>query len=206
MDNITIGIVMNKDEVDNKIFDQINNNNLKYLHNKCNYFGILSYEDTLDNMEILSICDGIIIPGGTNIYPYHFQILEYAIKNNIPLLGICMGHQIIGLNSINSRNQEDLIMVTNHNNKKHSINIKDNTLLYKLFGNNIVVNSRHNFALSKVDNPFKVTAISEDNIIEAIEYIDDDNFIIGLQFHPEDMDNTENLYNFFIKEILRRKK
>lgn len=59
---------------------------------------------------------------------------------------------------------------------------------------------------TKLKKPFKVTAVSNDNIIEAIEYIDDNNFILGVQFHPEDLNNTEALYNYFIEEIIKRKK
>jgi len=208
MDNITIGIVARSDTINDKEVMLITKNNLKYLHNKCNYFGIIPYNNNLDNTEILSICDGIIIPGGTDIYPYHFQILDYAIKNNIPVLGICMGHQVIGLHSINSTNEDNLIIVDNHNNKDtmHNISIKKGTLLHKLFGDTLSVNSRHSYALKEVKSPFKVSALSEDNIIEGIEYVDDNNFILGVQFHPEDMDNTEKLYNYFIKEILKRKK
>ena len=208
MDNITIGIVAREEEINNNLVEVITKNNLKYIKDKCNYFGILSYDNNLSNTEILSICDGIIIQGGTDIYPYYFQILNYAIKNNIPVLGICMGHQIIGLYSINSTSDDDLIKIDNHNDKEinHIINIKEDTLLHKLFGDTIKVNSRHSYALKEVKSPFKVSAVSNDNVIEAIEYIDDDNFVIGVQFHPEDMDNTEKLYNYFIKEILKRKK
>ena len=117
-----------------------------------------------------------------------------------------MGHQILGLFSNNKENDKDLIKVNNHNIKdKHTINIKENSILYKIFGPTLDVNSRHVEALQKVSMPFKVTALSNDNVIEAIEYIDDNHFLLGLQFHPEDMDNTENLYNYFIKEILKRK-
>lgn len=208
MKNITIGIIARDEKIDNTTMQSITKNNLKYLHNKCNYIGILNYDNSLINTEILDLCDGIIIQGGKDIYPYHFQILEYCIKNNIPLLGICMGHQIIGLYSINSNNDNDLIQTDNHQIKdgNHIIHIEKNSIMYKIFGPTLKVNSRHSFAVKKVNLPFKVTSISEDNIIESIEYIDNNNFILGVQFHPEDLDNTENLYNYFLKEVLKRKK
>lgn len=208
MKNITIGIIARDEKIDNTTMQSITKNNLKYLHNKCNYIGILNYDNSLINTEILDLCDGIIIQGGKDIYPYHFQILEYCIKNNIPLLGICMGHQIIGLYSINSNNDNDLIQIDDHQIKdgNHIIHIEKNSIMYKIFGPTLKVNSRHSFAVKKVNLPFKVTSISEDNIIESIEYIDNNNFILGVQFHPEDLDNTENLYNYFLKEVLKRKK
>ena len=208
MKNITIGIIARDEKIDNTTMKSITKNNLKHLHNKCNYIGILNYDNSLINTEILDLCDGIIIQGGKDVYPYHFQILEYCIKNNIPLLGICMGHQIIGLYSINSNNDNDLIQIDNHQIKdeNHIIHIEKNSIMYKIFGPTLKVNSRHSFAVKKVNLPFKVTSISEDNIIESIEYIDNNNFILGVQFHPEDLDNTENLYNYFLKEVLKRKK
>lgn len=208
MKNITIGIIARDEKIDNTTMQSITKNNLKYLHNKCNYIGILNYDNSLINTEILDLCDGIIIQGGKDIYPYHFQILEYCIKNNIPLLGICMGHQIIGLYSTNSNNDNDLIQIDNHQIKdgNHIIHIEKNSIMYKIFGPTLKVNSRHSFAVKKVNLPFKITSISEDNIIESIEYIDNNNFILGVQFHPEDLDNTENLYNYFLKEVLKRKK
>lgn len=208
MKNITIGIIARDEKIDNTTMKSITKNNLKYLRNKCNYIGILNYDNSLINTEILDLCDGIIIQGGKDIYPYHFQILEYCIKNNIPLLGICMGHQIIGLYSTNSNNDNDLIQIDNHQIKdgNHIIHIEKNSIMYKIFGPTLKVNSRHSFAVKKVNLPFKVTSISEDNIIESIEYIDNNNFILGVQFHPEDLDNTENLYNYFLKEVLKRKK
>lgn len=208
MTNITIGIVARDEEINNTKMQIITKNNLKYLHNKCNYIGILNYNNSLIDTEILNICDGIIIQGGSDIYPYHFQILDYSIKNNIPVLGICMGCQIIGLYSNNNNNDKELIKINNHYNmnNKHKINIKENSILRKIFGNSLEVNTRHLYALKEVKEPFKVTALSEDNIIEGVEYTKNNNLVIGVQFHPEDLNNTENLYNYFIKEILKRKK
>ena len=208
MRNITIGIIAKDKYINNTNYQGISKNNLKHIHNKCNYIAILNYDNTLIDTDILDKCDGIIFQGGNEIYPYHFQILDYCIKSNIPVLGICMGHQIIGLYSIGSQNEDDLIKVENHNNKKinHKIKTQPNSIINKTLGSNPIVNSRHNYAVKVVQEPFKVTAISEEEIIECIEYVDDNHFVIGVQFHPEDLKNTENLYNYFIKEILKRRK
>ena len=208
MKNIIVGVIARDDIIKDTKVQIITKNNLKYLNNKCEFIGILNYDNGLINTNILSICDGIIFQGGSDIHPYHFQILDYAIKNNIPVLGICMGHQIIGLYCQNTTDEQKLIKVENHNDKqkKHKINILPNTNLYKIFGPELLVNTRHKEAIKKINKPFKISALSEDNVIEGIEYIDDNHFVLGVQFHPEDLENTENLYNYFLKEILKRKK
>lgn len=208
MRNITIGIVSKDKNIEGANYQVVSKNNLKHIHNKCNYIGILNYDNSLIDTDVLNNCDGIIFQGGSDIYPYHFQILDYAIKNNIPVLGICMGHQIIGLYSINSQSEEELIKVDNHNNKdlKHKITTTKDSILNKTLGDNPLVNSRHEYALKEVKLPFKVTALSEEGIIEGIEYVDNNHFVIGVQFHPEDLKNTENFYNFFLKEVLKRKR
>ena len=192
MKNIVVGIIARDDIIKETKVQIITKNNLKYLNNKCEFIGILNYDNCLINTNILSICDGLIFQGGSDIHPYHFQILEYAIKNNIPVLGICMGHQIIGLYSQNTTDEQELIKIENHDDK--------------IFGPELIVNTRHKEAIKKINKPFKISALSEDNVIEGIEYIDDNHFVLGVQFHPEDLENTENLYNYFLKEILKRKK
>ena len=207
MNNITIGIIARDEKINDTSMQIITKNNLKYLNNKCNYIGILNYDNSYIDTNILNKVDGIIFQGGSEIHPYHFQILDYAVKNNIPTLGICMGHQIIGLYSIGSTDENGLIKVDNHysKTKQHIIKTKKDSILNKVLGNNNKVNTSHLFALEKVASPFKITALSEDNVIEGIEYVDNNHFIIGVQFHPEDLTNTEGLYNYFIKEILKRK-
>lgn len=204
MNNIIIGIVSREGIVDNNKEELISKNIINSISDKASILGIINSDKNYADTEILNKCDGIIIPGGTDIYPYHFQIVKYAINNNIPLLGICLGNQILGLYS-NKNKRQDLKEIKNHYNENHDINIIKDTKLYKLFGNKIRVNSRHKYALKEVVAPFKVSAISDDNVIEAIEYITDDVYLIGIQWHPEDIKNMNNLFNDFIKQVLINK-
>lgn len=46
--------------------------------------------------SLLEMCDGFLICGGRRIFPYHFEITEYAVRQEKPVLGICLGMQAIG--------------------------------------------------------------------------------------------------------------
>ena len=151
--------------------------------------------------NILDMCDAFLMIGGKDINEYHYQVIEYAIKKNKKLLGICLGMQAIASYSNNKNELNTLFEVTNHyhdkitHNKKellvHSVKFNKNSILYKLLGDNIMVNSIHKFAVKKISNPFKVVGQNED-VIEAIEYKN----IIGVQFHPELMNNTDMLFKW----------
>lgn len=150
------------------------------------------------NNDALELCHSFLIIGGTNVHKYHFDIIDYAIKNNKKLLGICMGMQAIAMYSNNDYEEKTLYKVDNHyssnikNNKEllmHPIAISKNSILESLLGTNIEVNSVHNYAVKKVSYPFRIVGKYKE-IIEAIEY----NNIIGVQFHPELMNNTDKLF------------
>lgn len=60
--------------------------------------GILLNDGKLDYAS-LEMCDAFLICGGNKIQPYFFEAISYSIKNNKPLLGVCLGMQTIGLYS-----------------------------------------------------------------------------------------------------------
>jgi gamma-glutamyl-gamma-aminobutyrate hydrolase PuuD len=55
----------------------------------------LAPADNLLSEEALAMCDGFLVQGGSAFYPYHFQIIHYAITHNKRFLGICLGQQLI---------------------------------------------------------------------------------------------------------------
>lgn len=174
-------------------------------------FPIIS-EKNID--KICDICDGLIVTGtANNINPKYYNeepikgeeynIDEYIIdreainifaKNQKPILGICGGVQSINVvfggtlyQSVNNHNIKDLT---------HKIKIMNNTFLNKVYQKaEIRVNSYHHQAIKDVAKDFKISAISEDGIIEAIEK---DN-IIGVQWHPEKMMDMK-FFKKFIEE------
>lgn len=45
--------------------------------------------------DALKICDAFLVQGGNEFYPYHFQVIHYAITQGKRYLGICLGQQLI---------------------------------------------------------------------------------------------------------------
>ncbi len=125
----------------------------------------------------------------------NFEINLYlqTIKFNIPVIGICRGMQIINVAHGGTLFQEIPPNSTiKHSIESdgfinyHSINIDKQSRTYSLFKEtSYFTSSIHHQAINKLGNDLKAAALSDDNIIEIIEHIDSDIFIIGLQGHPE---------------------
>ena len=45
--------------------------------------------------EQLEMCDGFIAQGGTQMWPYHYQVIDYCYNTGKKYLGICLGMQLI---------------------------------------------------------------------------------------------------------------
>lgn len=77
---------------DNYLF--VNNYIKRVAENGGMPIGILSVDGRAVK-ESLRLCDAFLFCGGRRIWPYHFEVAEYAIKNRKPVLGICLGMQVI---------------------------------------------------------------------------------------------------------------
>lgn len=154
----------------------------------------------LDNLNyLLKFCDGIIMPGGDKAFKYDYHVLDYCIKKDIPVLGICLGMQIM------CSNNNDFVPVYNHYLTNHKIELVKDSLLYNIFNKDIMyVNSRHKEQVKNSGN-YRVVARSDDEVIEAVE-LDTNTFNIGVEWHPEDLTDNQILFDKFIEIVKKQKK
>lgn len=164
----------------------------------------------------LSLCSGIVIPGGIKRFEYDVYALEYAIKNDIPTLGICIGMQVMTMLNdrgemvtSNSRIESNIDHCQLDQDYVHDVILDKDSLLYKIIKKDrIKVNSRHNMEV-KDTVMFKTYGRSEDGVIEEIEK-QDQLFMIGVQWHPEILIhlgdiNSLKLFKEFIKKAEENK-
>lgn len=144
------------------------------------------------------------------------RLLANALKNQIPILAICRGmqflnvydggnlYQDIATDLPNSLNHESSNDVEDLEHKAHALEIEKDSKLYKILGTtNLPTNTHHHQAIKRLGKRLRVSAKSEDGIIEGIETTDD-RFIIGVQGHPESLGLVtpawEKLFQAFVKE------
>jgi gamma-glutamyl-gamma-aminobutyrate hydrolase PuuD len=150
----------------------------------------------------MDFCDGILFPGGFATNKAERFILNYVIQNNKPVLGICLGMQILGSYGNDTLSNEPNVDEASHKSEEkyvHYVTLDKESMLYKIIGKErFMVNSRHKYHLIPNDN-YVVSSVSDDNIVESIEF-KDKKYIIGVQWHPEDLDDEQahKLFNSFI--------
>lgn len=178
-----------------------------------------------------SFCDGYIWPGGNKIWQDFNVILKDAIENKKPILGVCLGAQAIATLFNVLEDQEKLglsyqetydIMKKenpylmplendtfhNHyvtkekesiNQAKHKIKIEPNSILYDIYKQeDLDVVSLHGIVINRTSKDIFVSAIAEDGVIEAVEYQD---FILGVQFHPEILEDSQ-IFEWLVEKSL----
>lgn len=172
--------------------------------------GIIVEEDRKKLNYILNKCDGFVVPGGTYWYNFDEYVINYAIDNRKPLLGICLGFQC--LCSMFAKDRDKFDMTKRFNIDKHygnpleyihGVKILNNTLLSKILNSDkIRINSIHHDYVDFPMNKLKIAAVSDDGVIEAVEY-PESSFLLGVQWHPEYLmdDNSRKIFDNFVNSI-----
>ena len=148
--------------------------------------------------------DLIVFPGGCDINnkkPNKLRviteknILKFAIKKKIPLIGICHGMQLINIFF-----KGKLSKVNGHMKKHKEIYLKKKSIFNK---NKLTVKCYHNYGIKKKFLGLNLKSLANDssNNIEIFEH--KKYKIYGIMFHPEREKNYNNL-NKIINFILKK--
>ncbi len=195
------------------------------------------FRPQMDNSKLkklLSEINGMLFTGGEDIAPefygetgdsfwpnlkrdeFEFKLLAEADKQELPVLGICRGEQLLAVHyggKLESHRHR-LPILKNHSPRlywipTHHINIKPQSRLSIILGNRtgMLVNSLHGYNISD-PGKMKITAKSNDRLVEAVE-LPGGRFVMGVQWHPEltffaDR-RTRRLFHAFAKAALTQK-
>ncbi|MBE6153738.1 MAG: hypothetical protein E7166_05900 [Firmicutes bacterium] len=212
-----VGLILRPDinGTNKDIFEIYDNFRRIIIDNNCIPIGIipniLDINNKLKEEEINELineikrCDGIICQGGDDFYDYDKVIVKYAIENDIPILGICLGMQLMS-----SVYEDNITLLDNtyHNHKdcNHDIVISKNSKLYDIIKKEkLNVNSFHKEHVLN-SGIYEINAYSDDGVIEGIEY-NNNNFNIGVQWHPErdmEKDYNKKLFEAYFEAIQKR--
>jgi len=147
--------------------------------------------------------DGIFLSNGPGdpaaTGRYAINIIQKLIKENIPIFGICLGHQLLAL-ALKAKTKK---MKLGHRGANHPVK--------NLINNKVEITSQnHGFEIVKESLPKNVVVTHKslfDNCIEGIKLKNKP--VFSVQYHPESNPGPQDshyLFNQFIKEVKKNAK
>lgn len=190
-------------------------------------------------VSILANCDGLLLTGGEDVYPglygkafdtircteinrhrdsLELALIAKALEMTIPVTGICRGQQLLNVALGGSLIIDIPADVPNHNTHQcedylrcyHRVNVVKGSALEAIAATQSdLVTTNHHQAVDRLALPLQVSALSEDRVVEGVEWKDPigKSYLLGVQWHPERMENTNPLSgpvaNRFITESVK---
>ena len=188
---------------------------------------------TDDNVaDILRNCSGIVIPGGFGNRGIEGKLAaaHYCRKNNLPMLGICLGMQIAviefaryvcGISDANSGEFDEdtankvIDFMPDQNNEiakggtmrlgAYPCKVKPGTRMYECYNTDLIYERhRHRYEFNNdyrdvmQANGLVISGTSPDGrIVETVEVPEND-FYIGVQYHPEFKSRPNRAHALFV--------
>jgi putative glutamine amidotransferase len=163
---------------------------------------------------------GLVLTGGEDLDPAHYGVAPHSAAGQphvtrdacelalgrvardraIPTLAICRGAQVINvafggtlIQDIPSERSGTL----DHNpqgarrERVHSVHVEPESELARAVGaSEIATNSSHHQAIDRLGDGLRITARTSDGIVEGLESLDPAWWMVGVQWHPEELTET----------------
>ena len=131
---------------------------------------------------------------------YELALAREAHERRIPTLAICRGLQVMNvalggtlIQDIPSQYSRDIAHdpAGRRADRVHRVTIEAESNLARIVGStSVFTNSSHHQAAHRLGRGLRVTARSDDGIVEAIEPTDGAWWMVGVQWHPEELTAT----------------
>lgn len=162
---------------------------------------------TIDDIKKMNPSKIIFSPGPK--HPKDSGICLEILNNtdelgNIPILGICLGHQAIGMNFGGKIKRLENPL---HGKTSEITVLSENSVLFKNLPKKFKVMRYHSLYVDDIPEDLEVTAKSEDGVAMAVEHKSKN--IFGIQFHPESIfteygkNMIRNFLNIEVSETLQ---
>lgn len=168
--------------------------------------------------------DGLLLTGGTDIEPRHYAsepdgngdyeplrdtveltLLEAAMADDVPVLGICRGLQLVNIHAGGNLHQhvpEHARYDVHPDEVIHRVCLEPHSRLGLLYGAEVEVNSLHHQTIDRVGEGLLVAGTADDGTIEALEMPGRD--VLAVQWHPEMRSRQEPVFDWLIKQAGNR--
>ena len=151
---------------------------------------------------------GLILAGGADMDPAFFgqdnwasegidrdrdeaelALLDWFLSQGKPVLGICRGHQVAnvwaGGDLIQDMGADCNRLHGGETDRVHRVRMAEGSLLHRLYGDVVPVNSNHHQRVGRPGAGLRITACTKEGVVEAMEH--ERLPLITTQFHPERM-------------------
>jgi putative glutamine amidotransferase len=161
--------------------------------------------------DVVSRVDGLLIAGGADVDPVHYgaervsatgparperdfreqTLIESALANGVPLLGVCRGMQLLNVVLGGTLHQHVPDVVGNDDHLptpgtygRVPVKTAPGSRLAAIVGSELDVHCHHHQSVDMLATGLVPVAWAGDGLVEAIELAGPD-FVLGVQWHPE---------------------
>jgi putative glutamine amidotransferase len=147
---------------------------------------------------------------------WEIALARAARDRRTPTLAICRGIQVVNvafggslIQDIASQHPSALVHTRSdeRTTRVHDVTIEAGTRLARAVGRDrITANSMHHQAVGRPGDGVRCVARADDGIVEGVEWADDGWWMLGVQWHPEELDRTpeswdRTLFGAFVEAV-----